>query len=177
MDDFNAIRLRRKTLEDFKKYSIKTGPSYSETLEYMIAFFKDTGISPYDTIHNPALASMVAIHKRLDYIIALLKNIEQTQLIPTREMLERLFEGIEKPEPIYIERSQEEIEASKTAGEKLLESYSQELYEKNNEVRDVKQDLRFLLRKAAYVKNTFGKSYYRLDISKEQFEELKSKFS
>lgn len=175
MDDFNTIRLKRKTLQEFKEYSLETSPNYSETLEYMIAFFKDTGISPYDTIRNPALASMVAIHRRLDYIIALLKNIEQTQLIPTREMLERLFEGIEKPEPIYIERSQEEIEASKTADEKLLESYSQELYEKNNEVRDVKQDLRFILRKASFVNSTFGKSYYRLDISKEQFEELKSK--
>ena len=119
---------------------------------------------------------MVAIHRRLDYLITLLKNIEQTQLIPTREMLERLFEGVEKPEPIYIERSQEEIEASKTADEKLLESYSQELYEKNNEVRDVKRELKFLLRKTSFVNNTFGKSYYRLDISKEQFEEIKSKF-
>lgn len=176
MDDFNTIRLRRKTLQEFKEYSLKTSPNYSETLEYMIAFFEDTGISPYDTIRNPALASMVAIHRRLDYTIALLKNIEQTQLIPTREMLERLFKGIEKPEPIYIERSQEEIEASKTADEKLLESYSQELYEKNNEIRDVKQELKFLLRKASFVNNTFGKSYCRLDISKEQFEKIKSKF-
>ena len=53
MDDFNTIRLRRKTLEEFKEYSIKTGPNYSETLEYMIAFFKDTGLSPYDTMTHP----------------------------------------------------------------------------------------------------------------------------
>jgi len=176
MDDFNTIRLKRKTLEEFKQYSQKTSPNYSETLEFMIAFFKDTGISPYDTIRNPALASMVAIHSRLDYIIALLKNIEQTQLIPTREMLERLFEGKVEKKPLLIERTQKEIEASKTADEKLFESYSQELYEKNNEIRDLKQKLKFLLRKVTFVNNTFGKSYYRLDISKEQFEEIISKF-
>ena len=38
MDDFNTIRLKRKTIEKFKRYSKRVSPSYSETLEYMIAF-------------------------------------------------------------------------------------------------------------------------------------------
>lgn len=176
MDDFNTIRLRRKTLEEFKKYSIKTGPNYSETLEYMIAFFQDTGLSPYDTMSHPLLASTIAINRRLDYIIALLKNIEQTQLIPTREMLESLFEGRIEKKPLLIERSQKEIEESKTATEKLLDSYERELHEQSNELRELKQELNFLLRKVSYVNNTFGKSYFRLELSKEKLEDIKSKF-
>jgi len=66
MDDFNTIRLKRKTLEEFKEYSLKTSPNYSETLGFMIAFFKDTGLSPYDTIRNPILASTAAINRRID---------------------------------------------------------------------------------------------------------------
>ena len=41
MDDFNTIRLKRKTIEKFKRYSKRVSPNYSETLEYMIAFFRD----------------------------------------------------------------------------------------------------------------------------------------
>ncbi|SNY99565.1 BfmA/BtgA family mobilization protein [Flagellimonas pacifica] len=176
MDDFNTIRLRRKTLEEFKEYSIKTGPNYSETLEYMIAFFKDTGLSPYDTMTHPIFASTIAINRRLDYIIALLKNMEQTQLIPTREMLERLFEGIEKPEPVYIERSQEEIEASRLETEKLRSKYSNEIYYTKEELKALKRKFENILRKVVYVDKTFGKGYYHLDISKEEFEDLKTEF-
>lgn len=174
MDDFNTIRLRRKTLEEFKVYSKKTSSNYSETLEFMIAFFKDTGISPYDTIHNPVLASMVAINNRLEYIIALLKSIEKTQLIPTREMLESLFQGVEKKkQPLYIERTKEEIEASKTDSEKLIDQY-QNLYDKSREqLVETRKQLTQLLDNLTYVKSTFGKDYYRLNIPKEKIEEIK----
>jgi len=179
MDDFNTIRLKRKTLQEFKEYSLKTSPNYSETLEFMIAFFKDTGISPYDTIRNPILASTVAIYRRLDYIVALLKDIEKTQLIPTREMLESLFEGVEKKEekqPLYIERTKEEIEASKTESEKLIDQY-QNLYDESREqLTETRKQLIQILDDLTYVKNTFGKDYYRLDIPKEKIEEIKEKF-
>ncbi len=179
MDDFNTIRLKRKILEEFKEYSLKTSPNYSETLEFMIAFFKDTGISPYDTIRNPILASTVAIYRRLDYIVALLKDIEKTQLIPTREMLESLFKGAEEKEekqPLFIERTREEIEASKTDAEKLIDYYSEEADKNKRELYDVKKEVRNLLSELFYIKNTFGKSYYRLDISQEKIEEIKSKY-
>lgn len=176
MDDFNTIRLRRKTLEEFKEYSIKTSSNYSETLEYMIAFFRDTGLSPYDTMTHPILVPAIAINRRLDYIIALLRNIEQTQLIPTRKMLESLFEGVEKKESIYIEETEEEIETSRLETDKLLSKYSNEIYYTNEELKALKRKFGNLLRKVVYINKTFGKGYYHLDISKEEFEELKTEF-
>jgi len=176
MDDFNTIRLRRKTLEEFKVYSKKTSPNYSETLEFMIAFFEDTGISPYDTIRNPLLASTIAIHRRLDYIIAFLKNIEKTQLIPTREMLESLFEGKVEKKPLLIERTQEEIEASKTATEKLVDQYSIQYEESRKQLAETRKYLIQILDNLTYVKSTFGKDYYRLDTPKEKIEKIKTKF-
>ena len=177
MDDFNTIRLRRKTLEEFKMYSKKTSPNYSETLEFMIAFFKDTGLSPYDTISNPFLASMIVINRRFDYIIALLKNIEKTQLIPTREMLESLFQGVEKErQPLYIERTKEEIESSKTATEKLMDQYANQYEETRDQLLETRKYMIHLLDNITYVKSTFGKDFYRLDISKEKIEEIKTKF-
>ena len=175
MDDFNTIRLKRKTLQEFKEYSLETSPNYSETLEFMIAFFKDTGISPYDTIRNPILASTVAIYRRLDYIVALLKDIEKTQLIPTREMLESLFKGVEEKEekqPLYIERTIEEIEDLKSEEEKLIDYYSNQYEVTSKELSKTKDKLSQIENKLVYVKNTFGTSYYKLNITPEKYKTL-----
>lgn len=50
MDDFNTSRLKKKTLDKFKKYSKKISSSYSETLDFIIAFFECNHLSPYDTL-------------------------------------------------------------------------------------------------------------------------------
>lgn len=176
MDDFNTIRLKKKVIEKFKEYSKKTSPSYSETLDFMIAFFEDTGLSPYDTMNNPFLSYTTTLNKRTDAVIAILRNIEKTQLKPTRKMLESLFEEVEKEEPVYIERTQEEIEASKTKTEKLLDSYSKELDKNKKKLYEVRKEFSYLLSELYYIKSKFGKSYYRLDTSKERIEDIKSKF-
>jgi len=175
MDDFNTIRLKKKVIEKFKAYSKKTSPSYSETLDYIVAFFEDTGLSPYDTMHSPILSFTRALSKRTKAVMTILRNIEKTQLIPTREMLESLFKEVEEV-PVFIERTQEEIEASKTEADKLIDSYSKELDKNKKELYDVKNEFSNLLNELSYIKSTFGKSYYRLDISKEKIEELKSNF-
>lgn len=176
MDDFNTIRLKKRVIEKFKEYSKKTSPSYSETLDYMVAFFEDTGLSPFDTMHNPILSFTRALSKRTKAVMTILRNIEKTQLIPTREMLESLFEEVEKEKPIYIEKTLEEIEASKTEADKLIDSYSKELDKNKKELYEVRNEFGSLLNELSYIKNTFGKSYYRLEISKEKIEELKSNF-
>ena len=176
MDDFSAIRLKKKVIKKFKGYSKKTSPSYSETLDFMIAFFEETGLSPYDTMNNPILSCTISLNKRTDAVAAILRSIEKTQLIPTRELLESLFSGIEKKEPAYIEKTQKEIEASKTKTEKLLDYYSKEFNKNRKELYDVKTELSYLLSELSYIKNAFGKSYYRLDISKEKIKDIKSTF-
>ncbi len=174
MDDFNTIRLKKKIIEKFKEYSKKTSPSYSETLDYMIAFFEDTGLSPYDTMHNPILSYTRALSKRTKAVTTILRNIEKTQLIPTREMLESLFEGVEKEEPVYVERTQEEIEASKSKEVKLMDYYREQYDTTSKELFETKEKLQSVLNKLVYVKNTFGNNYYRLDISKKEYEKLKT---
>ena len=176
MDDFTAIRLKKKVIEKFKGYSKRTSPSYSETLGFMIAFFEDTGLSPYDTMNNPILSCTISLNKRTDAVVAILRSIEKTQLIPTREMLESLFEEEEKEEPVYIERTQKEIEASKTKTEKLLGYYSKEFDKSTKELYVVKNEFSYLLSNLSYIKSAFGKGYYRLNISKEKIEDIKSTF-
>ena len=174
MDDFNTIRLKKKVIEKFKEYSRKTSPKYSETLDYMIAFFEDTGLSPYDTMDNPFLSYTRALSKRTKAVTTILRNIEKTQLIPTREMLESLFEGVEKEEPAYVERTMEEIEASKSKEVKLMDYYREQYDTTCKELFKTKEKLQSVLDGLVYVKNTFGTNYYRLDISKKEKEKLKA---
>lgn len=177
MDDFNTIRLKRKTIIKFKEYSKKTSPSYSETLDFMIAYFEDNNISPYDQPNRLGLGSLVGtLDKRLDAVTTILREIEKTQLKPTREMLETLFEGMdEEKEPKYIERSQAEIEDSKTQTEKHLEYYAKAYDRSKKELQQVRNELGILFKNMTHVKNTFGKDYYRLDLPKEKIEEISSR--
>ena len=176
MDDFNTIRLKRKTLEEFKEYSLKTSPNYSETLGFMIAFFKDTGISPYDTIRNPILLSTVGIIRRLDYTITLLKNIEKTQLIPTREMLESLFEKPAKEKPVLVEKKL--LKESKLITEDPALTFYREgfnkLQKRHNTLRN---EIKDFVAKISYEKRSFGKHYFKLNLNKNEFDNFKNKNS
>ncbi|MBN4085026.1 hypothetical protein JYT89_01645 [Flavobacteriaceae bacterium AH-315-B10] len=177
MDDFNTIRLKKNTIEKFREYSKKVSPNYSETLDFMIAFFEDNDLSPYDTINSPMVSFTNTINKRIDAVASILKNIEKTQLIPSRELLESLFEEVEEIEkqPRLIERTAKEIEESKSEEEKLLDYYSEQYDVTKRELFKLKEDFRIVLNKLIYIRNTFGANYYRLDITKEEFEKLKLK--
>ena len=178
MDDFNTIRLRRKIIEKFKEYSRKTSPNYSETLEYMIAYFEDSGFSPYDTIYNPILASTIAINRRTDYIIALLKNIEKTQLIPTRLMLESLFQiDTKEKKPLLVERkvldSTNKVEVDPK--DEQLEFYRTQDERNQERASALKWEYFTLLEQLVFTKSNFGKNHYRLDITQEELKNLKIK--
>ena len=177
MDDFNTIRLKRKTISKFKEYSRKISPSYSETLDFMIAYFEDNNISPYDQPNRSGFRSMVNIlDRRMDAITTILREIEKTQLKPTKEILESLFEGMEEvKEPKYIGRSQEDIEAMKTLTEENLEYYSEAYHTSQSELQLVKSELVNLLDKLSFVKSTFGKDYFRLDMTKEEMGKIRSR--
>lgn len=175
MDDFNTIRLKKKTIEKFKEYSKKVSPNYSETLDYMIAFFEDNYLSPYDTLNGPMWSFNKIINKRMDAVVAILRNMEKTQLIPAREMLELLFvEENEAEEPLFVERTMEEIEASKSKEVKLMDYYREQYDTTSKELFETKEKLQSVLDGLVYVKNTFGTNYYRLDISKKEKEKLKA---
>ncbi|MBP0904034.1 BfmA/BtgA family mobilization protein [Mariniflexile gromovii] len=177
MDDFNTIRLRKKTINNFKEYSKMISPNYSETLDYMIAYFKDNNISPYDLPNKFGLKPLINdLNKRTNAIATILRDIEKNQLEPTRQRLESLFDAMDEiKEPIYIAKSLPEIEASKSDTERMLDYYSNAYESKNRELHLVKTELKNLVKNLSCVKNTFGKDYFRLDMSKEKLEDIKTR--
>ncbi len=170
MDNFNTIRLKKKTIEKLKKFSKKISPSYSETLDFMIAFFEDNDLSPYDTLRDSMTSVSNRLNKRMDAVAAILKNIEKTQLIPTRELLESLFQ--EEEETLLVERKHFEEESLQSIDERLYSHYYNKYEATRKELNQLKSNLNNLMDNVKYVKNTFGRDYYRLDISKEKLGKL-----
>ena len=174
MDDFNTIRLKKKTIDKFKKYSKKISPSYSETLDFMIAFFEDNDLSPYDILNENMTSVTNRINKRIDAVIAIFRNVEQTQLKPTRELLESLFANEKEKKPLLVERKLLRMSGYKIKNKEL--DFYRENYEKSNKrYQDLRQSFNALLKHTTFVNNSFGSNYYRINIDKETFESLSSK--
>ena len=171
MDDFNTIRLKKKTIEKFKKYSKNVSPSYSETIEYMIAFFEDNDLSPFDVLGENMTSSTNRINKRMDAVATILKNMEKTQLIPTRELLESLFKEEEEKQPLLVEKMTFEEPTLITENEELT-YYREAYYKKQAELNKLKYEFKETLEKFKLVKNTFGANQYILKLTMDQYKEL-----
>jgi hypothetical protein len=177
MDNFNTIRLKKKTIEKLKIFSKKTGPSYSETLDFMIAFFEDNDLSPYDTLNMSYTTLLNIFNKRMDAVVSIFRNIEETQLKPTKKMLESLFEGNikEKKQPLLIERKFNEHEKVQSKEENLYSHYYNKYEATHKELNQLKRYLKRTLVPVKYMNSTFGTDHYRLNLTKEEYEKLNSK--
>lgn len=75
----------------------------------MIEFFEDNGISPTESM-GPKMQTLEAlIKKRINGVIAILKDIEKGQTKPTVAMLQSLFREAEpKKQPLILEKKNTE---------------------------------------------------------------------
>lgn len=91
------------------------------TLLLMLEFFKANGISPMESLGPNLMASEIRIMKRINAVIAIMRDMEKTQTKPTAAMILSFFEesapkektlilekniSEEKP-PKYSERNEE----------------------------------------------------------------------
>lgn len=169
MDGYNTIRLQVKTIERYKGFSRKMTRSYSETLEIMMDFFEWHGISPFKRFAKQISAEEEKTRKRIDAVIAIIKNIEKYQTKPTNAMLLSLFEekaGQETPPELvekkfmgsgFQEQGIENGTVSKTQYDRL-----------EHKLNAMRQDFGYVLNKAKPVKSSFGKDYVRLELTEEE---------
>ena len=165
---FSAISIKRKTADRFRAFSRLVSDSHTRTLETIMDFFERNDLSPNDDlgIHNNRT------NKRINALIAILKNIEKQQTLPTKMMLDTLFQ-----EMTEMEMSEE---ASFDFGPaKLLDNNDEIEFYKNGyenahgQLSIVLEKLDFLLERVQYVKSTFGSDYLKIDMDKETFDTLK----
>ena len=88
--------------------------SKSMTLLVMMNFFQENGISPAESM-GPNMETLekrisLLIKKRMNGMIAIMRDIEKNQTKPTVAMLQSLFEQAEPPkQKLMLEKNRSEI--------------------------------------------------------------------
>ena len=136
-------------------------------------FFEWHGISPFSRFAKQISQEEEKTRKRINALIAIIRDIEIHQTKPTTEMLLSLFgeKMKEEEEPILVEK-------------KFVKLTRDEWNEKEKTVPkakydDLKSDLKqerartfSLLKEISYVKNRLGKDYHKIDIERERLARL-----
>ncbi len=170
---YSNINLREKVAKRFRKFSKKIAKSHSETLVTIMDFFEWHGFKPNDRFVDSILEEIRKNRKRTEANIAILRDIEVNQTKPNNAMLLSLFgEKIKEEKPIRIEKK---FAKKKPKEEKQIEITVPKIrYERLvDKMENITTDFRYVLEKTVKVKNSFGKDYLRLEISKEELERLK----
>tara|TARA_R110002049_G_scaffold34079_1_gene111634 strand:+ start:1144 stop:1536 length:393 start_codon:yes stop_codon:yes gene_type:complete len=101
-EGFETFKIKASVAKKFRKFSKKMSKSQSMTLLLMIEFFEENGISPNETL-GPNMQTLESeIKKRINAVIAIIKDIEKHQNKPTTAMLQSLFMEFEPKEKKLI---------------------------------------------------------------------------
>lgn len=115
------------------------------------------------------------LHKRINALIAIIKNIEKTQTKPTYAMIQLLFQenDLEDETPQYIERRQgNEVEFTQATTD-----FEQQFLEEEKKNKLLKKQIETLLNNSLPINTPFGNQYYRLEITKEKMESLINEYN
>ena len=107
---FEKLGIKVSVANRFRKFCKRMSKSQSMTLLLMIDFFEENGISPNETL-GPNMQTLESeIKKRINAVIAIIKDIEKNHDKPTTAMLESLFMGFEpKPKKLILAKEIKDI--------------------------------------------------------------------
>ncbi len=105
MDTFITIRFKRETAKRFQEFSKTHFKSHTETMATMLDFFLYNEISPKEKLGPTGRTIEANLKKRINSVIAIIKDVEKNQTKPTVAMLESLFLNEEpKNKPLILEK-------------------------------------------------------------------------
>ena len=163
---FSGINVKKAVAIKFRKFSRQISVSHTQALEAMLHFFERNDLAPDDDlgIHNNRT------NKRINAVIAILKNIEKHQTKPTAEILQSLLyetANIEKEEdfdfgsPVLITENEE------------LAFYKKQYKLIQEENMGFKNKMTKLLDQVNVEKRSFGKNYLKLNLDKIDFDNFR----
>lgn len=105
-EQFKNLSIKASVADKFNRFCKEMSLSKSMTLLVMMDFFKENGISPAESM-GPNMETLekrisLLIKKRMNGMIAIMKDIEKNQTKPTVAMLQSLFEQAEPPKKKLI---------------------------------------------------------------------------
>lgn len=103
---FEKLGIKVSVAIKFRKFCKKMSKSQSMTLLMMLDFFEDNGISPNETL-GPNMKTLESeIKKRINAVIAIIKDIEKHHDKPTTAMLQSIFMEFEpKKKKLILEKN------------------------------------------------------------------------
>ena len=105
MDSFITIRFKRKTAKRFQEFSKTHFKSHTEAMTTMLDFFFYNEISPKERLGPTGRTIEASLKKRINAMIAIMRDMEKTQTKPTVAMIQTLFEEPEpKKKPLILEK-------------------------------------------------------------------------
>ncbi|MBA6153821.1 BfmA/BtgA family mobilization protein [Gelidibacter maritimus] len=121
MDTFIGIRFKKETAKRFQEFSRTHFRSHTEAMAAMLDFFFYNEISPKEKLGPTGRTIEASIKKRINAVIAIMRDVEKTQTKPTAAMIASLFQAEEAPKkPLILEKAmrEEKKEIRRKAGEK-----------------------------------------------------------
>lgn len=171
---FSAISIKAKVASRFRKFSKTVARSHTDTLETMMNFFDWNELSPNESLGANMKTLENGLKKRINALVAIVRDIEKNQTKPTNAMLELLFQG--NPEEKEPQEDFFEFEPQELISEnEELNHYRNRYEEVQQQFHSVKYDLEKIIGKTTYVKGSFGGGYLKLELTKEEFENFKQK--
>lgn len=171
---FSAISINRITAERFRDYSKTVAKSHSETIDTMIDFFERANITPKSEVMIRFIEFQNCLNRWFDYLEETLQRMEREQLIPSHKMLKRLFGGatLEREEqPLLLESTSLKMtreEWNREEGMVSFEKYHDVVRARGEDRRAFSKILDSIIK----VEPTFGKSYFKLEISEVELDRI-----
>ena len=178
---FSGINVKKVTALRFRTFSKSLSMSNTETLSTMLDFFEVHEISPLDSIDGSLSAIEVRIKRRIGNAIAIIKDIEKSQTLPTVAMLQSLFDQQFESDNDDGDLDEDfEFIEKKFEGMDRTEEWIEETtvpkirYERLEEKMEaLKADFRYVLEQIKEVKVSFGKNYLKLELTPQEVEKYK----
>ena len=102
---FVNLSIKESVARDFRVFSKKLSRSQSMALREMLDFFQVNELSPNERLGPSGRTMEANLKKRINAIIAIIRDIEKTQTKPTVAMLQSLFVMEEpKKKPLILDK-------------------------------------------------------------------------
>lgn len=176
---FGRINFRVDTLTRFRSFSKTHGKTHSDVLEGMMDFFTKYQMSPFQDFGPNIRGMETNIKKRINALIAVVKDIEKHGVNPTKAMMELLFEHA--PQKNKQQKSHSSIKQNMPVKDDAFFKSAFETIELQKENTIIKQNLEQLqqqfmetLEKVEVTKSSFGRSKLYLNMNLEEYNHLKA---
>ncbi|SIQ19311.1 hypothetical protein SAMN05421797_101999 [Maribacter ulvicola] len=141
------------------------------TLLAMLDFFEINEVSPNERLGETVSSLKHQMQKRFNAVIAIIRDIEKSQTKPTTAMLQSLFEEASKESEEEFDFGTPEL----ISENEELTYYRDNYYKTQEQFHTVHKHFEEVMDKVKYVKGNFGNSYFKLETTKEEYENLKQK--